>query len=167
MIDQVDSSAAQRSRGEWIPFLLVGALFVLVTVQASFVYLAVSTDPGIAIPNAYERGLAHNAVLREAAIEATLGWRIDVENRATNGHAGRVTVTALTRAGFPLDDLRVTGLLLRPTRAGFDHALAFEPAGNGRYVANYALPLAGLWDLGLLLDGAAGTAQRTMRFSVP
>ena len=70
-------------------------------------------------------------------------------------------------AGKPLDGLHATGLLLRPARSGLDRPLAFHPAGDGVYLADYDLPISGLWELGLLLESADGRAQRTVRIAVP
>ena len=71
MTDRVDLEPDSRSAGRRTLLGFLAAFLALVAVQASFAYLAVSTDPGLASPNAYERGLAHNTVLREAASEAS------------------------------------------------------------------------------------------------
>ncbi len=157
--------------GRWIPLVFVGALAVLIVVQACFAYLAASSDPGLAAPNAYERGLAHNAVLREAATERARGWRIAIENVAdaadAETHRGRLIITVSDAGARRLDDLQVIGLAVRPTRAGLDHHLAFDPIGGGRYRADYDLPLPGVWQLDLLVDRAGATVQHSSRFSAP
>jgi len=153
--------------GRWIPLVLVALLGLLVTVQACFAYLAISTDPGVAVPNAYERGLAHNAVLHEAAKEAKLGWRVTLENRGGTEHGGTLVVVAVDAATRRLDDLAVTGLVQRPLQGGLDERLAFHNVGNGVYLATYDLPLPGLWQLDLLLEHGTAREQRSMRFSAP
>ncbi|MBI3515396.1 MAG: FixH family protein [Proteobacteria bacterium] len=156
-----------EDRGRWIPLLFIAGLALLVVVQAGFAWLAIRSDPGVATPNAYERGLAHNAVLRQAAGEAALGWRIAVEPRAGVARRGTLVVTASDAQARPLDGLTVTGLVQRPTRAGLDLRLAFHFIGAGRYQADYELPLAGLWALDLLLERDGVQVQHAVRFSVP
>ena len=153
--------------GRHIPLILLACLGVLIAVQACFVYLAVRSDPGVAAPNAYERGLAHNVVLREAADGAALGWHIAVEHRGAEAHRGTVVVTVRDAMGRPLDDLVVVALAVRPTRAGLDQHLDFRANGAGRYVTDYDLPLPGLWQLDLLLTRDGATLQRSLRFSAP
>jgi nitrogen fixation protein FixH len=153
--------------GRWIPLCFVAGLGLLVAVQACFAYLAISTDPGVAVPNAYERGLAHNAVLHEAAKEAALGWRVTLENRSGTGHSGTLVVVAADGGTRRLDDLAVTGLVQRPLQGGLDARLAFHNAGNGVYLATYDLPLPGLWQIDLLLERGTAREQRSMRFSAP
>ena len=153
--------------GRWIPIVFVAGLVLLVAVQAGFAYLAVSTDPGVAVSNPYERGLAHNAVLHEAAQEAKLGWRVTLENRSGTEHSGTLVVVASDAATRRLDDLAVTGLVARPLQGGLDERLAFRNVGNGVYLAPYDLPLPGLWQLDLLLERGSAREQRSMRFSAP
>jgi nitrogen fixation protein FixH len=153
--------------GRWIPLVFLGCLALLVMVQAGFAYLAFRSDPGIATPNAYERGLAHNAVLRAAAAEAALGWRVAVEHRGDGAHRGALIVTATDAKARTLDDLAVTGIILRPTQAGLDRRLTFQPAGAGRYRAEYDLPLAGVWELDQLLTRDGTEMQHAVRFSAP
>ena len=157
--------------GSWIPLIFVGALGALIVVQAGFATLAIRSDPGVAAPNAYERGLAHNSVLREAASESALGWHVAVENQAepaaADRHRGTLLVTASDAAKHPLDTLAVIGIVARPTRAGLDQRLAFRAVGEGRYVAAYDLPLPGLWQLDLLLEGGCVATQRSVRVAAP
>jgi nitrogen fixation protein FixH len=153
--------------GRWIPRLFIVGLMVLVAVQAGFAFLAFRSDPGLATANAYERGLAHNAVLREAAAEAALGWRIAVENHGATSHRGTLTVIASDPLARRLGDLAVTGLVLRPAQGGLDQRLVFRAIGEGRYRAEYDLPLAGLWELDLLLERDGAQMQHAIRFSAP
>lgn len=165
------SVSTKAASDRWIPALFLGAFAVLTAVQAGFVTIAVRTDPGVSAPNAYERGLAHNAVLRDAASAAALGWRVDVEHRpaaAPDGrHRGTLVVSVVDADADPLNDLRVSALALRPTRAGIDQRLSFRAVGLGRYVAEYDLPLPGVWELATLLERAGDARQTTTRFSAP
>lgn len=156
-----------ESTGRLIPSILIAAALALLLVQGVFVTLAVRSDPGVATPNAYERGLAHNATLRAAAAEAALGWTVQVENRGTAAHHGDLVVTVTDGAGRGLADLTVSGLVARPSRAGLDRALDFAPIGDGRYRARYDLPQPGLWQLDLLLARDDARARHAARFVAP
>ena len=95
------STPETATEGRWIPLVFLGAFAVLTAVQAGFVTLAVRTDPGVSAPNAYERGLAHNAVLRDAASAAALGWQVTVEHQADGGTAGQHRGQAMNPACDP------------------------------------------------------------------
>lgn len=159
--------AHDETTGPLVPTILVAVGLALMLVQAVFVYVAVRSDPGVVTPNAYERGLAHNTTLRAAAAEAALGWRIEVENRSAAAHAGHLVVTVTDGAGRGLADLSVSGVVARPTRTGFDGALAFAARGDGRYDATYDLPLPGLWQLDLLLVRGDAVVRHATRFVAP
>ncbi len=156
-----------ESNGRWVPALLIAGFGTLLLAQVALVCLALRSDPGVSTAGAYERGLAHNAVLRAAAAEAALGWRVEIENRGDAPHRGELVVVATDPAGRRLADLAVTGLVVRPTRPGLDRPLRFDPIGNGRYRASYDLPFPGLWELDLLLTRDGDTSQHAARFTVP
>lgn len=140
---------------------LAGFFGTVAAVDGLFIYLAVTSNPGLAVDRPYERGLAHNAVLAEAERRRALGWTVEPRLRD-----GAVEVSARDAAG-PLTGAAIAGTLLRPSRAGLDRPLAFTPAGPGRWTA--ALPKAqpGLWELDITITRGGDRHQTLTRVTLP
>lgn len=136
-------------RSNWIPWVFVGGMTLVVLVNLVLVYAALSTFTGVTTGRSYDRGRDYNQVLAEAARQDALGWTTQVMLD------GRVlTVTAQDRDGMPLRG-QIEGVLLRPLE-GAELRLAFAAAGPGRFIAFADLPAAGQWEARLTLTGERG-----------
>lgn len=157
--------AEKRLTGRHVLLMLLGFFGAVAAANAVFIYLAVSSFPGLETENAYARGLAYNETLRDAEAQRKLGWSVTLDHAATEGGGQRLTVSIRDRAGVPLADLAVAGVLRRPTHEGMDQSLDFRPLGAGRYAAEPSLPAAGQWDIRLSAtarDGAFYLLERRL-----
>lgn len=154
---------SKRKPGWWYPWIFVGMFGVVVAVNGSLAYFAISSFTGLQTEGAYEKGLAYNKALAAIQAEERLGWTVEPQidpSAITTG--GPVTVTAKDRDGKPLDDLEVAIQLVRPTTAGYDSVHELVAQGAGRYQAFLKLPLPGLWDVKVLASRGADQVE-TMR----
>lgn len=152
-------SKSWRNKYLWLVFPLM--FLVVFSANGVLVYFAVSSWPGLAYENASERGRKFNQVLAEESLENKLGWRFDVTH-----DAGHVTIEARDSSGNPLTDLAVTGTLVRPVGNVPDLHLNFNPAGSGRYVAPFAAPMKGQWEVRFAVERMGDRAHSSSRFIV-
>lgn len=142
--------ARQREAGWWYPWIFVAGMLVVIAVNGVLVYFALGSWTGISTDDAYRKGLAYNQALAAARAQDQRGWSATVafERKEGDGagHAGRLVVAFTDRDGDPLEDLRVTAALLRPTHEGYDQHIALTQQGSGVYAEDVVLPLPGQWD---------------------
>jgi nitrogen fixation protein FixH len=131
----------------WHVLAAVLAFFgAVIAVNVVFAVYAVQSFPGEDVRRSYLQGLQYNDTLAERRAQAALGWQARAALRERDGGAV-VEVTLSTRDGVPVDGALLTGDLQWPAASQFDHNLTFEPAGDGRYVAQVGELRAGRWRL--------------------
>lgn len=141
---------AERSRSaSWIPWAFAGFFLVVLAVNATMIWIGLSTWPGLVTDNSYERGLHYNRNLAAAEAQAALGWQVDYRVEPKDGGRARVEATLADREGRPIETAEIEALFVRPTSEGHDFTVRLRPRGEGRYTAEVAPPLPGLWDLHL------------------
>lgn len=146
---QEERGAASRS--SWIPWIFVAGFGVVLSANAIMIYFAAATWTGIAVNRSYDKGLHYNRNLEAAARMAELGWQTSIETELTAELAGTVRVAVTESDGAPLYRADVVVEFERPTHEGYDFSRRLEPAGSGVYSAPFEAPLAGLWDLRLIV----------------
>jgi len=138
----------QARKSSWIPWVFVGAMLVVVVVNAIMVTFAVKTFTGLMVPKPFERGVAYNRVLEAQHRQDALGWTFTATfDVVGEGLDGRLALVARGAAGQPLDGLALEGVLARPVEAMAPVPLYFTAEGNGRYAARVDVPKPGQWDL--------------------
>ena len=150
-------------RGSWIPWIFVAGFAVVFAVNAIMVYVAATTWTGIAVNRSYDKGLHYNRNLEAAARMAELGWEASIETELTAERAGTVRVAVTEKDGDPLYSAAVVVAFERPTHEGYDFVVPLEPSGSGLYSAAFAAPLAGLWDLRLIVTKGSDLYVTTER----
>lgn len=143
--------------------VLVGALAffaIVLAANAAFVVLALDSFTGLSVESPYERGLAYNETLRQAAAQRALGWTAKVAFDPLGGGRGRLEVALTDRGGRPIEDLRVSGEIRRPAHAGFDRPVTLERSAPGRYASDLELPLRGQWEVRLRAESRHGHGIR-------
>lgn len=157
----MSSTARHRQRGDWIPWVFVGGMALVVVVNAVMAWFALSTFTGTTVDRSYERGRQYNAVIAEAERQARTGWRFAVtwHPGTVDPLTGTVIVTATDAAALPLDRLSIAASLLRPLEAPQPLALAFAEVGPGRYAAPVTLPKPGQWEVRLSARRGQGAGQ--------
>ena len=152
MLNFLARSGEARPRGFWIPYIFFGMFGVIITVNGALVYWALASWPGLSSDNHYERGLQYNEVLEAQRQQAALGWRIQADISEPLDGRAQLTVALTDKEGAALLAENVTAELRRPTVEGMDSRMQLSPLGGGRYRAEAAVPLPGVWDLVLLVE---------------
>lgn len=139
--------AARPITGRHVLFGFLAFFGLIFAANAMFVYFALSSWTGLETRQHYNEGLAYNRILAADDRQKTLGWQARIEVEQMAGHRARVLVTLFDRGGNALDNVDVSSSFIRPTHEGHDFSGALAPLGNGRYAAEFDVPLAGQWDV--------------------
>lgn len=134
----------------WRSPWLVGALALIVAVlavNATMVYLAVTTNPGLVKPDYYERGRDYERTLASRRA-ADPGWtmQLDVPEGLRAGVPTTVRFVVVDRVGQPVTPERVVFYAYRPSDASRDFSVPMVEEGRGRYAVRVEFPLIGVWD---------------------
>lgn len=151
-----------RITGRIVLAILVGFFAAVLAVDVIMVVSALDTQPGLVADHAYERGLAHNAVLAEEARQDGLHWQVSVV-RAGNA----LDLTVVDSAGRPVIADRVSMRLIRPTDAALDRALTPLPAGDGHWRAPVDAVAPGAWQLALTIGRGSDRFDTVERLVLP
>ncbi len=158
-------AAAPQGRSAWrfFPLAVIGAMALVVAVNAGLVYAAMHSFPGAAEG---DEGFAlsnhYDAVLERAQHEAALGWTVT----AHADEAGRAVVMLADRNGVALRGATVGARAERPLGAPEARALMFHEIEQGTYIADAVLPLKGQWELTLTASEQGQTMAVTRRVIV-
>lgn len=156
--------AVRRSR--WIPWAFVGGFGVVVAVNAVLIVFALTSWSGLETEQAYQKGLAYNETLDEAAEQAARSWQATLGFASTGERVGELSLELADRDRRPIGRLSVVARLMRPTVTGYDQAVELRPQANGRYAATIALPLAGQWRVDVEAVGLGAPYKLTERIMV-
>lgn len=154
-----------KKRSAW-PLTIAVFLGVVFAVNFTLLYLALSSDDGLAEKDYYEKGLTYNSTLLN---EKELGWDIELSFDGTPGArpAHSVNVRIYDRAGAGLEGAAVKVTLRRPTSDRYDRV--FDLAGSGAgpsYSGAIAIPLPGIWDLRVTAGKDGHEMEKTFRIHV-
>ncbi|MBL27441.1 MAG: hypothetical protein CMM50_07830 [Rhodospirillaceae bacterium] len=154
------SSAEARPviKGRHVLFGLLTFFGVVMAANGALVYFAGESWTGLTSDHSYLEGLHYNETLAAAEAQNALGWKVDVS--VGEDTAKTLTVVMRDAEGRPLDDLTVSGSLIRPTSEGSDQTIELTFVGDGRYATGLDLPLKGQWDLDLLAARQGGDRFR-------
>ena len=164
-IDQQQSRPGGRSPGWWYPWIFVAFFFVTVAVNATMVYFAMNTWTGLETQHYWQRGTTYNAAIQGARRQQERGWQVGIDFQAA-ALQGRLTVDLKDRQGNLLNGATVTARVVRPTSEGHDFTVDLAYQGQGRYGAEFAMPLAGQWDIRIVADHPQGDYQEVRRVVV-
>lgn len=153
----------------WIPWTFVAAFGVVVAVNATMVYFALSTFTGVAVESSYKRGIEYNRVLEAQARQDALGWTLDLAWRAggTTPTGGEILLRVADAADAPISGLVIESAGLRPLERKAPIPLVFRAVGPGRYAAPAEFDARGNWDIRLDARRGEDRAIVTQRIYVP
>ena len=137
---------ARRPPGHWIPWLFVGFFLLVVAVNATMIWIALTSWTGLATNQPYDRGLTYNRNLDAAARAAALGWRPALSARL-DGESGEVELLLTNAAGQPVSDAEIVVRFERPTSEGLDFPVELAATAPGAYRGRFVLPVPGAWNL--------------------
>jgi nitrogen fixation protein FixH len=146
--------------------LFVAGFLVVIGVNAALIFFAQDTFSGLDTASPYERGLEYNKALAAESAQERLGWRYQAAISGESGTERTLRVQLTDREGRPLDGLTMQAFLVRPSNQGLDVAIAPQPAGDGSYVASFALPAPGQWELRVVARGDDVAWQHSERLFV-
>lgn len=150
-------------RDLWVPWLIVAGFALVIMVNGTLIYFAIDSFSGLQTEGHYQRGLEYNNVLAGEEAEKKLGWSVALDFVETGNNRARISVTAADKQGNPLIDAGVRVRLVRPVQAGHDIDMTLRAAGQGRYAAEFELPMRGQWDILAQINHPSGhfsTAKR-------
>jgi nitrogen fixation protein FixH len=144
----------------------IAGFLVVIGANAALIFFAEDTFSGLETASPYERGLAYNKTLAAEAEQQRLGWRYEAAISGETGAERTLSIRLADRNGRPLADLKVEAYLVRPSNEGLDVTVTPQPAGDGHYVASFALPAPGQWDLRVVARGEGVAWQHSERLFV-
>jgi nitrogen fixation protein FixH len=154
-------------RALWIPGIFVGFMLVVFAVNGTLIYFAEHTFSGLDTEKYYEEGVQYNAVMKDGAASAALGWTAKTEVQSS-GDSRRLHIWITDKRGLPVTGIDVSVHVARPTSTAFDQLVTLVPSSTeiGVYVADLHLPAPGVWDLRISATGKASPWQTTQRLFV-
>lgn len=132
--------------GRMVLIGMVAFFGVVAAVNGVFIYLSLSTFPGVETDGAYRKGLTYNQSLAEAESWRALGWRIDLAWRNQGPDRGRFTLKLTGSDGAGLVGQEVALILRRPVHAEADRNLRLGEGKAGVYGSKIISMAPGNWD---------------------
>lgn len=136
--------------GRRVLAITVSAFAVVIGVNLTLAYYAISTFPGLEVRNSY---IASQKFDADRAAQLALGWTL-----STAYNKGELRLTFRDAAGLPAPVLDLAVLVGRTTEARDDVVPAFRHEGGG-FTAPLTLP-AGKWMMQIEAFAPDGTAFR-------
>lgn len=115
----------------------VGAFSVIIAVNVYMAWSAISTFPGLEVPNSY---VASQVFDSERRAQEALGWRVE-----TGYRDGLLTLAFRDREGYPVQVDTLSAVIARPTHRRDDHTPDFRYE-TGSFTAPVRLA-PGAWNL--------------------
>lgn len=131
--------------GKRILIWFVGFFLVVFSVNGIMAYFALKTWTGLATQNSYVKGINYNEEIENAAMQQNSGWSIAISGNPEM-REDRFEIT-LTRPEESLPPAEVTATFIRAVTEGYDQQITLSHNGGGIYGADVKLPLAGQWDV--------------------
>lgn len=130
-----------------LSFILFFLTFIIV--DAIFAYISIKTNPGVAVEQAYEKGLNYNQTLEEAEEQSKLGWNVELQYLAQKS---QISLNLTDKNNKPITGAKISFNLSRPLQAGFESSLQANQAGAGLYLAEAKFPMKGNWQVDAIVE---------------
>lgn len=159
----MQAPAIMTERSRWVPYAFVAFFGVVLLANALMIWIAFATWTGLQTQNAYQKGLAYNRTLDEAAAQAALGWEVDLALAQAEARTLALELALEGPYGDLIEDAAVSAAFVRPTHEGHDRVVTIPHRYGGEYEAEVELPLAGQWELHLTIEAAGEVWRETRR----
>ena len=159
----MQARAIMTERSGWIPYGFVAFFGVVLLANALMIWIAFATWTGLETDDAYQKGLAYNRTLDEAAAQAALGWEVDLELAQKDERTLALDLVLEGPHGDLIEDAVVSAAFVRPTHEGYDQLVTIPHRYGGEYESLVELPLAGQWELHLTIAAAGELWRETRR----
>lgn len=160
-----------NSEGKRNPWVLgwFGIVAVFLSVNAIFIVLAVTSNPGLVIEDYYEQGRQYekNAIKRLVA-HNKLQWesKMEIPETVTLNKPDTYRFSAVDSRGLPIRNADVQVVAYRPSDANADFKTTLQPIAPGLYQASLSFPLPGIWDLNIKVQHGEDRLEMVQRLSV-
>ncbi|WP_295451767.1 FixH family protein [uncultured Thiodictyon sp.] len=133
-------------RNPWV-LAWIGLVATVLVVNATFIYFAIATNPGLVADDYYDRGQHYEKTLA-SRLAKDPGWtqRIDIPDDLKASVPATILVTLVDKAGVPVTPDQVTFFAYRSSDKARDFAVPMTADSPGRYSARVTFPLFGAWD---------------------
>lgn len=135
-------------RNPWVLGLIL-FLFVFLSANAVFIYLAFKSPPNLVVEDFYERGERYEETQKQIEKEKALGWTGLIMTPATtrvNQHQTyEVLLHGKNSARLELDSVVLNAY--RPSDARADFSETMTASQPGMYSAEVSFSLPGIWDV--------------------
>src|SRR5262245_36851231 len=141
-------TASSLRRSHYVPWLFLGAFALIIAVNATMIWLAVSSFSGLYTTKPREIGLRYNAVIAEQKARDALGWRTEATWRR---ESGTVALKVVDSSGQPLSGARVTVELVRPVEKKPPLEVQMTAVDLGAFEGHVDLTERGNWDVDIVV----------------
>jgi nitrogen fixation protein FixH len=141
-----------------VPALFVAGLAIVVAVNGTMMWFAISSFSGLYSDHARDRGVHYNNIVAEQRARDALGWRV-----VPVWKDGRIQVTLLQKTGAPLEGAHLVAELVRPTEKRAPVPVVWSDKGNGQFSGEVTLPERGNWDIDIVVDAQGHRFAETRR----
>ncbi len=157
----------EAMRNPWILGGL-GLVATFLTVNAVFIFFAITTSPGLVTEDYYDQGRDYEEnVLKIMAAQDALNWdtKLALPGKILVQQADTYRFSAVDSRGIPIMDADVSVVAYRPSDADADFKVRLDQAAPGQYQALIAFPLPGIWDLNITVKDGENTFAMSHRVS--
>lgn len=142
-------SNREAMRNPWFIGWLV-LLGTFLSVNAVFVVLAITTNPGLVVEDYYEQGRQYEQhALERIAAQKNLRWttRLEIPQAIILNREDVYRFSAVDIRGVAIRNAVIKLLAYRPSRASADFVTHMHEYAPGVYEGDLRFPLPGVWDL--------------------
>lgn len=151
-------------RGHYVPWLFVAGFALIIAVNGTMIWLAVSSFSGLYTSKPREIGLRYNAVIAEQKARDALGWRIDT---AWRRESGTLVLNVVDGSRQPLTGARVSVQLVRPVEKMPPLDVRLTAVDLGAFEGHVDLPEHGNWDVDIVVERGTDRYALTRRMFLP
>lgn len=148
-----------------VPWIFVAFFAVVLAVNATMIYIALSSWTGLETRNAFVKGRDYNEILKAVQDQNSLGWTVSDTVTPVPGEKGtfRITLTVAGPDGKPVSLDKAVIWIERPTHTGIDIRPELTVEGPGQASTVVHVPEAGQWFLRRLIWSGEHTHQTVER----
>ncbi len=157
----------QAHRNPWV-LAGMGLIATFLLVNATFIYYAITTSPGLVTEDYYDQGQDYeNNMMKIMAAQNALQWetKLAVPGHILTEQPDMFRFSAVDSRGVPIMDADVSVVAYRPSDADADFKVHLNQAAPGQYQALIAFPLPGIWDLNITVINGEETFNMSHRVS--
>lgn len=137
----MNEKPVRKITGRMVLIGFIAFFGVIIAVNGTFMYFALSTWPGLTTEDAYKKGIAYNHTLDEAAAQRAVGWQSGILIDTT----GKLTLMLADKNRQPVHGAIVTVSLSRPLGDARTYNITLVERADGHYESRFVAPMPGRW----------------------